>query len=119
MKHIGIDGWGATVLWGIVLLTCAQCNNTPTVPLPPPDVTVISSSEPDDDGVVVVKGEEEAAEPESIVLLYNDTSKSGVMKPANRVGAFEAAVPAEAGDTLVLRYMIDDEISYKEIITIK
>ena len=95
------------------------CNNTPTVPLPPPDVTVISSSEPDTEGVVVVTGNDDAAEPESIVLLYNDTSKSGVMEPAGKSGSFEAAVSARTGDVLVLRYMIDDEISYKEIITVE
>ncbi len=110
--------WRAPLL-GVILLAFLGCNNTPTVPLPPPDVTVISSSEPDENGVVIVTGDEEAAEPESIVLLYNDTTKAGVMEPANAAGAFEAAVPAEAGDVLVLRYMIDDEISYKNIITIK
>ena len=104
---------------GVVVLSVLGCNNSPTVPLPPPDVAVISSSEPDEDGVVVVTGGDDAAEPDSIVLLYNDDSKSGVMEPADGNGSFEAAIPAVAGDTLILRYMIDDEISYKKIIKVK
>ena len=106
-------------LAGVLLFAIAGCNNTPTVPLPPPDVTVVSTTEPDTDGMVTVTGGDNAADPDSIVLLYNEDAETGVMEAAEQNGAFEARVEAKSGDTLVLQYKIDSAISYEEYIQIK
>jgi hypothetical protein len=107
------------VLVGILLLFTLSCNNTPTVPLPPPDITVVSSTSPDEDGMVNVTGGDRTVDPDSVVLLYNDDAEAGVMEPARADGSFEAKIAAEAGDVLILQYIIDRAISYEEYIEVK
>lgn len=105
------------VLVGMFLLSTVGCNNTPTVPLPPPEV--VSSTSPDGDGFVTVVGGVDDADPESIVLLYNEETESGVMEAAEENGTFEVRVAAEPGDTLVLQYKIANALSYEETIIVK
>jgi hypothetical protein len=96
-----------------------SCANTPTTPLPPPDLTVVSSTTPDPDGFVTVQGGANAAEPNSVVLLFNEKSGSGVMETADGNGAFTASLEAAVGDELLLQYKIDTALSYDEAITVK
>ena len=92
-------------------LLALSCNNSPTVPLPPPDMTSVSYTPPDDDGFVTVTGEPESAEPDSIVLLFNETQGHGVMETAADNGAFEASVMASPGNTLELQVTDQDKLS--------
>ncbi len=92
-------------------ITTLSCNNSPTVPLPPPDMTEVSHTPPDEDGFVTVSGDPESAEPESIVLLFNETQGHGVMETAAEDGAFEASVQANPGNTLELQLTDQDKLS--------
>lgn len=109
----------AIFVFAIFAVSVSSCSNSPTVPLPPPDMTVITATTPDEEGFVTVSGGEEAAEPESIVLLFNETSESGVMEAADPDGSFEARLEAARGDSLVLQYKVDAEISYAAYIDVK
>lgn len=100
-------------------LSCLGCANNPTVPLPPPDVTVISTTSPDLDGFVTVTGDAEAAEPDSIVLLFNEATESGVMETAAMDGSFEAVIAAVSGNILSLQYKLDDTLSRTEYIVVQ
>jgi undecaprenyl-diphosphatase len=102
-----------------VWILFVSCANTPTTPLPPPDLTVVSTTTPDTDGFVTVVGGTNAAEPDSVVLLFNEKTGSGVMETADNNGAFTASLEAAAGDELVLQYKIETAISYDEAITVK
>jgi hypothetical protein len=102
-----------------IMLVFVGCNNSPTVPLPPPDMTEVTTNTPDEEGYVTVTGGANAAEPDSVVLLYNETAKYGVMEAAGTNGGFEASVQAATGDSLVLQYKLVDEISYAKYIEVK
>ncbi len=102
----------------LVLSLSIGCMDTPTVPLPPPDLTVISSTSPDTDGFVTVVGGQTAAESNSVILLYNSDTKSGVMETATENGSFTAKLAASEGNVLILQYKIDTTVSYEEYILI-
>lgn len=101
-----------------VSLSFVGCANNPTVPLPPPDVTVISTTSPDLDGFVTVTGDAEAAQPDSIILLFNEETESGVMETADLDGSFEAVIAATVGNVLSLQYKMDNNLSRTEYIVI-
>ncbi len=96
-----------------------SCANTPTTPLPPPDLTEVSTQSPDPDGFVTVTGDANAAEADSVILLFNDDSGSGVMETATGSGSFQARVAAKTGDLLILQYKIDAAVSYEGYIEVK
>ena len=98
------------VLFSLALFTFG-CANNPTVPLPPPDLTVITTTSPDDEGYVSVIGAPEAAQPDSIVLVYNQETESGVMETADEAGAFEVVIAAQIGNVLSVQCKLDDEVS--------
>ena len=101
---------------GLLLIGCA---NNPTVPLPPPDVTVITTTSPDLDGFVTVTGAENAAQPDSVVLLFNEETESGVMETADLNGSFTAVIAAGVGNILSLQYKLDDMLSRTEYIVVQ
>lgn len=99
-------------------LSVLSCNNSPTVPLPPPDMTEVSHTPPDEDGFVMVTGGPESAEPDSVVLLFNETQGHGVMETAEENGAFEASVLADPGNSLELRLKDEDKLSKSKYIVV-
>ncbi len=107
------------LLFPSVTLLVVGCANNPTVPIPPPDVTVISSTSPDVDGFVTVTGGPDAAQPDSVVLLFNEETESGVMETAAENGAFEAVIGASVGNVLSLQLKLDDSLSRTEYIVVK
>ena len=100
-------------------LSLFGCANNPTVPLPPPDVTVITTTSPDLDGFVTVSGEANAAQPDSVVLLFNEETESGVMETADLDGSFTAVIAANVGNVLSLQYKLDDLLSRTEYIVVQ
>ena len=102
-----------------ILFLCAGCANNPTVPLPPPDVTVITTTSPDVDGFVTVTGDADAAQPDSVVLLFNEETESGVMETAAPDGSFEAVIAATVGNVLSLQIKLDDNLSRTEFIVVE
>jgi multidrug efflux pump subunit AcrA (membrane-fusion protein) len=109
----------AGLLLTAVALSLLGCANNPTVPLPPPDVTVITTTSPDLDGFVTVTGASEAAQPDSIVLLFNEETESGVMETADIDGSFVAVIAAQTGNVLSLQYKVDDLLSRTEFIVVE
>ena len=109
---------GSAIVFAAVLLLVG-CASNPTVPLPPPDATVITSTSPDDEGFITVTGEPEAAEPDSVVLLFNESTESGVMETAADDGSFAAMIAAEVGHTVSIQCKLDDELSRTVYITVR
>ena len=103
----------------VLVLFTISCNNSPTVPLPPPEMITSEVTTPDEEGFVTVSGEKEAVEPDSIVLLFNETAKYGVAEASQPNGAFEVSIEASSGDSLVLQYIIDTEISHARHISVE
>jgi hypothetical protein len=101
------------------LLVLPGCNNTPTVPVPPPDMREVTTTSPDADGFATIQGETGAAEPDSVVLLFNEDIESGVMETAGSDGSFQAVIEADVGHTLVLQLKVENALSYERYITVE
>lgn len=100
------------VVVALVLGLLLGCNNTPTVPIPPPEMTMVSP--PGQDGYATVSGDPGVAEEGDIILVFNFSLNAGVMVLAAGNGSFEVDIEAEAGDRLLVQIKRDNELSEEE-----
>lgn len=94
-----------------------SCNNSPTVPIPPPEAWYIIS--PNEDGYAVVIGEPGAADPGDVAVVHNKNSDEYAAEGVESDGSFEVEIIAEVGDKIVLHIIHDskysDESDEKEV----
>ena len=116
------SGFISISLLSVLIIMLAACGNPENEGEQPDDSERVERPAPPpefENKVNPFEGDANAAEPDSVVLLYNDTAKYGVMEAARANGGFEASVEAAPGDTLVLQYKLVDEISYAKYLTVK
>ena len=108
-----------TQLWfgGAIELICGLlivigCNNTPTVPIPPPEMTIVSS--PGEDGYALVNGVPGSAQEGDVILVFNIDLQSGVICLAEADGSFQVEIEAEAGHILFVQIKRDNDLSDEE-----
>jgi hypothetical protein len=77
----------------------------PTLPLPPPGEPSISSNE---QGLVHLTGHVRA---EAWVFALNRASNAGTFQGAGGDGSYDLALPAQVGDSIVLWYEFDGDVS--------
>lgn len=87
-----------------VLLLCAACNATPTLPLPPP---LASAGTPDEQGFALIEGQAHAL---AYVSVLNERTDSGVITRSDKDGNFKARIEAQVGDLLTIWQEVAGEI---------
>lgn len=90
------------------------CDNTPTVPVPPPEVPLVKKS--DIAGVYIVSGAPGTTLPDDIVLIFNEDKGKGVMQTVDDDGSYEVEVEGAPGDSLVVQVKRDMDLSEEETI---
>jgi len=99
----------ARFVWPFLLaLACHAvlgCDNTPTVPVPPPEMEAIVVGPPDggDEGNVTVTGASGASGAGDVVMVFDVDLGAGVMVEAEEDGSFEVIIWARVGDELVIQ----------------
>jgi len=94
------------------VLVLSSCDNTPTVPVPPPEVIAVSSPTDGFSQVLIDPGE---AVQGDIVLVFNENSGYGVMERIeNPDGSLEVEIEAEVGDKLYIQIKHDNRLSIEE-----
>jgi hypothetical protein len=93
-------------------LACSSCNNTPTLPLPPP----IAQATLGESGLALVKGD---VNPLAYVSVLNERTEAGVITRADHDGHFEASLEAEAGDLLTIWQELGGELSEQKQTTVQ
>jgi hypothetical protein len=93
-------------------LGCVSCNNTPTLPLPPP----VAQATIDEQGFALVVGEVHAL---AYVSVLNESTDQGVITRADDEGHFETRLAAEVGDLLTVWQDIGGEISEPKYTTVQ
>jgi hypothetical protein len=90
----------------------ASCNDTPTVPIPPPEMCDIPTP-PDIDGYVVVHCDSSSAVQGDVALVFNDDVGQGVMErlDVDGVGSFDVVVEADIGDLILVEIKREDRLS--------
>jgi hypothetical protein len=105
--------WFLTVLFfGIVI---AACDNTPTVPLPPPEMVSVTAPA---DGYAEVMGEPGSVEDDALVIILNEETQKGVTEEADTDGSFYAVVKAQPKNILSIRQAVDHKISSPTFFTV-
>jgi hypothetical protein len=97
----------AAALFALSLLL--GCNDSPTVPIPPPEAWYILT--PNEDGYAVVVGLPGAADEGDAAVVHNKNSDEYAMDAVEGDGSFEVAIPAEVGDIVVLQIMRGNNVS--------
>lgn len=92
-------------------LGCVSCNNTPTLPLPPP----VAQATLDEQGFALVVGEVHA---HAYVSVLNERTERGVITRADEDGHFETKLEAEVGDLLTVWQEVGGEISESKYATV-
>ena len=100
----------ATVVVGLLILT--SCNNTPTVPIPPPEMTTVSP--PGEDGYALVNGSSGTAAPGDVILVFNYDLQSGIISVAKEDGSFLVEIEADVGHVLLVQIKRDNDLSEEE-----
>lgn len=85
----------------------------PTLPLPPPAEPNLSG--PNEEGLVHLTGNVRA---EAWVFALNRQSNVGTFQGTGADGAYDLALPAKVGDTLVLWYEHDGDVSESLLIEV-
>ena len=93
-------------------LGCVSCNNTPTLPLPPP----VAQATLDETGFALVVGE---VHPLAYVSVLNERTDQGVITRGNQEGHFETRIEAEVGDQLTVWQDLGGEISEPKYTTVQ
>jgi hypothetical protein len=93
-------------------LGCVSCNNTPTLPLPPP----VAQATLDEQGFALVVGEVHAL---AYVSVLNESTDQGVITRADDEGHFETRLAAEVGDLLTVWQDVAGEISEPKYTTVQ
>ncbi len=99
----------ASVAIGLFLLL--SCDNTPTVPVPPPEMVMVM---PPSSGVAMVVGPSGAASEDDVVLVFNEDQGIGVMTTAEKDGSFQTEIQATVGDLLIVQIKRDNILSREE-----
>lgn len=86
----------------------------PTLPLPPPAEPNISG--PDEAGLVHLSGNVHA---NAWVFALNRQSNAGTFQGTGPDGAYALTLPAAVGDTLVLWYESDGDVSESLLVEVK
>ena len=105
--------WFLTVLFFVIVM--AGCDNTPTVPIPPPEMVVVSAPA---DGYTEVVGEPGSVEDDALVIILNEAISEGVISEAETDGSFYAVVKAQPKDTLSVRQAVELKISKPSFFTV-
>jgi hypothetical protein len=114
MRRVSIIAFSMMV--AIVAAVVYSCDNTPTVPVPPPEVLLVSAPVGGYSQVLIDPGE---AEQGDIVLVFNENSGFGVMERIeSQDGSLAVDVEAEAQDRLVIQIKHDNELSIEEAHTV-
>jgi hypothetical protein len=96
----------------LLVLACASCNNTPTLPLPPP----VAQATLDEQGFALVTGEVHA---HAYVSVLNESTEAGVITRADGEGRFQARLEAEVGDLLTIWQDVAGELSEPKYTTVQ
>jgi len=99
----------------VALLGSTGCDNTPTVPVPPPEQCAVDP--PDGDGRCAVRCEG-GYTARDVALVYNDNWGAGVMQETEEDGSFETQIEATAGDVLLIQIKYDRRLSAEEAMTV-
>jgi hypothetical protein len=94
------------------LVVASGCNTTPTLPLPPPTASV---SVPDEQGFALVEGE---AQEDAYVSVLNETSREGLIIPADEEGRYSVKIKAESDDRLIIWQTIDGETGQQKRVVV-
>lgn len=84
------------LLSAAIAIAVLGCNNTPTLPLPPP---VADVSPPDEAGFATVEGE---VVPGAFVAVFNEDEGSGVIETPDENGGFTVRIRASVGHILTI-----------------
>jgi len=93
------------------LLFLLSCDNTPTVPVPPPEMVTVM---PPESGIATVIGDPQAASEDDVVLVFNEDQGIGVMTTALKDGSFVTEIEADVGDLLIIQIKRDNILSREE-----
>lgn len=105
--------WFFTVLFFYIVM--AGCDNTPTVPIPPPEAVIVNAPA---DGYCEVVGKPGSVEDDALVIILNEVISDGVIEVADTDGSFYSVVKAKPNDTLSIRQAVDLKISRPAFLTV-
>ena len=107
----------ALALFASLLLLALHCDNTPTVPVPPPEMAYVYG--PDAHGFVLVTGNaDQDAEEDDLVHVYNADKEIGVIGRVDQDLTFEIEIRADVGDSLIVQTSRDDRLSDEKRCTV-
>ena len=89
-----------------------SCNNTPTLPLPPP----VAQAMLEEAGFALVVGD---VHEHAYVSVLNERTEDGVITRADEAGHFQARLRAEAGDLLTIWQEVGGERSEQKHTTVQ
>jgi len=96
-------------------LAIAACDNTPTVPVPPPEFC--AAAVPDADGLCEVSCDSSSTM-RDIALVFNDDMGRGVMQETEEDGSFAVLIEATEGNEIIVQMKQDNHLSAEVFLTV-